>query len=107
MILAGVSCKDSAKPKDSSATPAQSFARGKAVYMANCIACHNADPSKDGGVGPAIQGASRELLETRVLAGKYPPGYTPKRKTGLMPAQPYLKDDIPAIHAFLNSTESH
>jgi hypothetical protein len=34
---------------------------------------------------------------------KYPDGYKPKRETALMPAFPELKNEIPAIHAFLNS----
>lgn len=75
--------------------------RGRAVYLANCAACHNPDPSKDGPLGPAIKGASRELIEARVLRGTYPPGYTPKRKTTAMPAQPYLEKSIPDLVAFL------
>jgi mono/diheme cytochrome c family protein len=75
--------------------------RGRAVYLANCAACHNADPSKDGPLGPAIKGASRELIEARVLRGTYPPGYKPKRNTNAMPAQPYLEKSIPDLVAFL------
>ena len=29
--------------------------RGRAVYLANCVACHNLDPSKDGPIGPALR----------------------------------------------------
>lgn len=75
--------------------------RGRAVYMSNCAACHNNDPARDGPIGPAIKGATRELLEARVLRGSYPPGYTPKRKTAVMPAQPDLKSAIPDLVAFL------
>jgi mono/diheme cytochrome c family protein len=75
--------------------------RGRAVYMSNCAACHNADPARDGPIGPAIKGSSQELIETRLLRAAYPPGYTPKRKTALMPAQPYLKSSIPDLAAFL------
>jgi len=77
--------------------------RGRGIYLANCAACHNSDPSKDGSVGPAIKGSSRTLLEAKVLRTSYPPGYTPKRKTALMPAQPYLKSAIPDLAAFLGS----
>lgn len=77
--------------------------RGRGIYLANCAACHNIDPSKDGPVGPAIKGASRALIEARVLRASYPPGYTPKRKTSTMPAQPYLKSAIPDLAAFLGS----
>jgi mono/diheme cytochrome c family protein len=75
--------------------------RGRAIYLSNCAACHNNDPSKDGPIGPAIKGSSRELIEARVLRASYPPGYTPKRKTTMMPAQPDLKPTIPYLAAFL------
>jgi mono/diheme cytochrome c family protein len=75
--------------------------RGRGIYLANCAACHNSDPSKDGSVAPAIKGSSQALLEARVLRASYPPGYTPKRKTSLMPAQPYLKSAIPDLAAYL------
>lgn len=75
--------------------------RGRATYLSNCAACHNTDPSKDGAIGPAIKGSSKELVEARVLRGAYPPGYTPKRTTTMMPAQPYLQSAIPDIVAFL------
>ncbi len=77
---------------------------GRATYMSACIACHNADPSKDGGLGPAIAGSSRELLEARVVRGEYPPDYTPKRISGVMPAFPHLADEIEALHAYLNES---
>lgn len=76
--------------------------RGRRVYLATCIACHNVDPSRDGAIGPAVQGASRELLEARILNASYPSGYAPKRKTALMPKQPQLGKDIPDLAAYLN-----
>ena len=75
--------------------------RGRAVYLANCVACHNLDPSKDGPIGPALKGSSRELIEYRVLRTEYPPGYKPKRNTKLMPTFPYLKSEIPYLVAYL------
>lgn len=75
--------------------------RGKQVYLAQCIACHNADPSKAGPLGPAIQGSSRELLEARILRGTYPPGYRPKSPTTLMQPMPNLASAIPDLEAFL------
>ncbi len=77
--------------------------QGERVYQNVCIACHSADPSRDGALGPAIAGASRELLEARVLRGEYPPGYQPKRASAAMPSFPYLEDDIPALEAYLAS----
>ena len=76
--------------------------RGRRIYMATCIACHNVDPARDGAIGPAVKGSSRELLEARILSASYPPGYTPKRKTALMPKQPQLAKDIPDLAAYLS-----
>jgi mono/diheme cytochrome c family protein len=78
-------------------------ARGRAVYVANCVACHASDPSRDGPIGPAIKGSSKELLEARVLTMSYPPGYKPKRPTKVMPQFPFLKDEIPHLAAYLTS----
>jgi len=77
--------------------------QGRRVYVANCIACHNADPTQDGVMGPAVAGAPLELLEARVLRGAYPDGYTPRRETALMVALPYLQGEIPALAAYLAS----
>jgi mono/diheme cytochrome c family protein len=76
-------------------------ARGRQIYAANCVTCHNMDPSKDGSIGPAIKGASQDLLEAKIFRATYPPGYIPKRKTNAMPAQPYLKSAIPDLAAYL------
>lgn len=106
----GVSCTKKTSVLDSKTESApvsadQLEARGKAIYLSNCIACHDTDPSKDGSVGPAIAGSSLELLEARILKAGYPIGYQPKRQTGQMQALPHLKNEIPALHSYLNSTE--
>ena len=75
--------------------------RGRAVYVANCVACHNSDPSKDGPIGPAIKGSPPELVESRVLRTQYPPGYKPKRNTQVMPTFPFLKTEIPYLVVYL------
>jgi mono/diheme cytochrome c family protein len=75
--------------------------RGRQVYLAQCIACHNTDPSLPGAVGPPLHGSSRDLLEAKLLKGTYPPGYTPKRPTVVMPAQPALAPEVPYLAAFL------
>lgn len=80
-------------------------ARGRSVYMAQCIACHNANPSRDGGLGPAVANSSFELLEARILHATYPVGYTPKRASKTMPAMPHLKNELAALHAYLNSQD--
>ena len=76
---------------------------GRRAYVANCTACHNPDPAKDGTLGPALAGSSLALVEARVLRAEYPPGYTPKRPSQLMPAQPYLKSEVPNLAAYLES----
>lgn len=75
--------------------------RGRIIYMANCVVCHNADPNLPGSQGPPIAGSSHALVEARVLHLAYPPGYTPKRKTHAMRAIPTLAPEIDNIVAFL------
>ncbi len=76
--------------------------RGKIVYQNNCIACHAPDPTIGGGLGPAVDGSSLELLTARIVHGNYPEGYKPRRKTGIMVALPFLEPEIPALVAYLN-----
>ena len=76
--------------------------RGGQVYLAHCIACHNTDPGQAGAVGPPLRGPSRELLETKVLNGTYPPGYTPKRPTKvMMPIAAVTPADVGALADYL------
>ena len=79
--------------------------RGRMIYSTQCTACHNMDPKMDGSLGPAIAGSSLELVEARVMRAQYPDGYTPKRASKTMSALPHLKEEIPALHAFLNSVK--
>jgi mono/diheme cytochrome c family protein len=89
------------KPADPNAPPEPLADKGKRVYMANCVACHSSTPGKDGPIGPALAGSSRELLLKRVVEGVYPQGYKPKRDTKVMAPLPHLKNDIEALEAFL------
>jgi mono/diheme cytochrome c family protein len=75
--------------------------RGRQVYLANCVACHNTDPSQPGPLGPQVKGSSRELLEAKVVNGTYPPGYTPKRPTKVMVPLPAVAPEIPALAEYL------
>lgn len=98
-LLSLVSCQKSEPSK-----PLTSLeSRGKAVFISNCIACHNPNPRLDGSIGPAIAGSSLDLINHRVLTRDYPPGYKPKRSSEVMPDFPQLKPDVPALHAYLNS----
>jgi|GEM_PF-4991007 len=80
---------------------AEAVERGRQAYLSVCTACHHADPNRDGAVGPANAGASRALLEAKILRGEYPPGYTPKRPSNIMPRFPHLEASIPDLAAFL------
>jgi mono/diheme cytochrome c family protein len=75
--------------------------RGRAIYLSVCTACHNADPNLDGSLGPANAGASRELLEAKLLRGSYPPGYVPKRDSQIMPRLEHLAGSLDDLAAFL------
>jgi mono/diheme cytochrome c family protein len=75
--------------------------RGRQVYVAQCTACHATDPAQNGPLGPAVKGASRELLEARILHGAYPPGYTPKRTSAIMQPLPHLAGSLDDLAAFL------
>jgi len=75
--------------------------RGRQIYQAQCIACHNPDPAKAGPIGPDVRGSSEELLRAKVLGGSYPPGYAPKRATKVMQPMPQLANDIPALAEYL------
>ena len=95
VVAALAGCSDQTSPGGPAAE------RGRQVYLAQCIACHNPDPSRAGPVGPPLRGSSRELLDAKVVKGTYPPGYTPKRPTTVMPPQPALQADIASLAAFL------
>lgn len=106
MILFGLSVLMMAACSDDDGAQSETkrdVKRGRAVFLANCVACHNNDPSRDGPIGPAIRGSSRELLLARVLSTNYPPNYRPKRPTKIMPQFPFLKDEIPYLAAYLNN----
>ena len=75
--------------------------RGRRLYIATCIVCHNTDPSKPGSQGPPIKGSSLELLEAKVLHKRYPPGYKPQRNTQAMPTYPQLRKRIADVAAYL------
>ena len=75
--------------------------RGRQVYLAQCIQCHNANPALAGPVWPPVKGGSQELLDAKIVRGEYPPGYKPQRPTKVMPPQPTLAPDVPALAAYL------
>lgn len=76
---------------------------GKALYQSKCIRCHNADPSKKGSIGPDIADASLELITVRTQKRGYPEGYTPKRKSKVMPIIKLKEAELKALHKYINS----
>jgi len=103
-LLAGaLACGQGGEPGGAAdgAAVAGDPARGRKVYLTNCTACHHSDPTQDGTLGPAIAGSSRELIEARVVHGRYPEGYTPKRPSAQMPALPHLAPAVPDLAAYL------
>src|ERR1043166_5935413 len=108
MVIFALALSGCSKESDKSPQSAKNadWERGRALYAANCVSCHNADPSKDGPIGPAIKGSSKELLEGRVLRTEYPPNYKPKRNTKIMPQFPFLKTEIPYLAIYLNGDQS-
>jgi mono/diheme cytochrome c family protein len=94
MLLGATACGEPA--------PTSALAqRGRQVYLAQCIACHSPDPGQAGALGPPVKGSSRELLESKIVKGTYPPGYRPKRPTAVMPVQPAVAPEIAALAEFL------
>lgn len=83
--------------------------KGKRLYMSKCIQCHNRDPNKKGPIGPEMVDAPLEVMTHKVMTGRYPDplpsGFTPKRKTKAMRPIPKLKQDIPDIHAWVQSVK--
>ena len=77
--------------------------KGRMVYFANCVSCHNNNPKKPGSIGPAVYGVSIDVLTQKIVSGKYPENYKPRRKSKIMPPMPHLNKEIPNLHAFINS----
>ena len=99
LLLLLTGCREDSKPTGSAS--AGDAGRGKVVYLAQCTVCHGSNPAAAGPIGPPVKGSSRALLEAKVLRGSYPPAYTPKRNTAVMPPQPQLAPNILDLAAFL------
>lgn len=104
IILSFSACTKKAADTSASSDQLKSLdEKGRTVYVANCTSCHGVDPKKDGTLGPAIFGSGLELIEEKVLNGTYPENYKPKRETKVMQKFPFLKNEIKALHAYLNT----
>ncbi len=98
LAAVGVACSQGS---GGDAAQATASLRGQQLYANACVACHNADPSQPGSLGPPLAGASQALLEAKLLRGQYPPGYTPSRPGQTMPRFEHLKDRIGDLAAYL------
>ena len=78
--------------------------KGRMVYFANCVSCHNNNPKKSGSIGPEVYGVSIDVLTQKIVSGKYPENYRPKRTSKIMPSMPHLNKEISNLHAFINSS---
>ena len=78
--------------------------KGRMVYFANCVSCHNNNPRKPGSIGPEVYGVSIDVLTQKIVSGKYPENYIPKRTSKIMPSMPHLNKEISNLHAFINSS---
>jgi mono/diheme cytochrome c family protein len=103
LVSSACNKKPGATSSSTSSSQSALIDRGRVVYQTNCISCHNSDPKKAGSIGPDVFGSSKALLEARILRADYPPDYHAKRMTHVMNALPHLKDEIDAIHAYLNA----
>ena len=92
------------KNLNNSVTLTTDIEKGRMVYFANCVSCHNNNPKKPGSIGPEVYGASIDVLTQKIVSGKYPENYKPKRTSKIMPLMPHLKKEISNLHAFINSS---
>lgn len=102
IAFAVFACEKKKEAPSEPLTPEVLAQKGRSVYVSNCLACHNVDPGIDGSAGPAIKGSALALIEAKVLSGAYPSDHVPKRATNIMQKFPQLKEQIPAIHAYLS-----
>ncbi len=83
--------------------------KGRRVYVANCLRCHNIDPNETGSMGPQIVDAPYEVMYSKIMTGKYPDplpvGFVPKRTSRVMKPMQGLKVDIPAIFEYVKSVK--
>jgi mono/diheme cytochrome c family protein len=96
-------CETGIDPKDKLDTDPLLLASktGEVIYKANCAICHGA--SGEGKVGPDIRYSSLELLNLKVVEGRYPEGYKPQRDTKVMPRFPHLYPKLPDVLEYLKS----
>ena len=68
--------------------------KGRMIYFANCVSCHNNNPKKPGSIGPVVYGVPIDVLTQKIVSGKYPENYRHKRTSKIMPLMPHLNSKI-------------
>lgn len=104
LLLLIVSCNNQVKQTPlevSLPKPVTIAVDAKQLYLAKCAKCHNTDPTKQGSIGPDIANSSYDLLENKTQHRTYPSGYTPKRKTKIMPKILLNEEQLKALEIFL------
>lgn len=78
---------------------------GKRVYLITCAKCHNTNPHKPGSIGPDLYSTPENVFHTKVPNGTYPSGYTPKRRTKIMPRFKNLTNKVDAVYKYIRSVK--
>ena len=100
----GAESEQNQKNLNNTITLTADIKKGRSVYFVHCASCHNLNPKKPGSIGPAVYGASIDVLIQKIVSGKYPENYRPKRTSKIMPLMPHLNKEISNLHAFINSS---
>ena len=101
VLLLVTLCPSCSKPPEYLSADAK---KGWKAYRKHCALCHNANPHLDSNStpkGPPIASSTKELLQMRIKANKYPQGYKPKRATADMYPLPQALPDVPYLFAYL------
>jgi len=81
----------------------ESYLRGKRIYKANCVKCHNYNPSKIGVLAPNIEGSSLETIQSMLLYGKPPEEQIPRWSHVAMDPLPHLIKEAPFLFDYIDS----
>lgn len=76
---------------------------GKRLYITKCAGCHNLNPNKNGSVGPDLVTTPLDAFRVKVLQGKYPSGYAPKRRTKAMQKFQGLTNSVDLIYNYIQT----
>lgn len=80
---------------------------GKVLYQANCTSCHNTNARLPGSIGPELYNSDWYVLKNKVVSGKYPKGYKPKRATHAMPTFKFSCEQIDYLRDYLQDPYQH